>query len=149
MLKDPPLLSDKEKRDQYKQILSIIEKAIDWDISTLLNQFSSEEKDYFKILKMSININEGTNLTGLQDIVSGTQDIKYRLYAFMHLQSKGKNISDDVDTDNQTRKDLIDKTLKKIRDSSFDIGSVKKGTNNFDLRALTTGINLILTTTLK
>jgi hypothetical protein len=152
MLKNPPLINGSyAEKKQYITNLLAIEEAIAREVNnwtapnntlSLSESLSKEEQEYFKIMKMSID----NDITNLQNRVDKDEDkdkdkniIKYRLYAFMQLQMAG------VEVDEQVRKNLIADTREAIQNKAFTIGSVDSGTSVFDLRALTTGISLILT----
>ncbi|MDR1474867.1 MAG: ABC transporter permease [Endomicrobium sp.] len=142
MLKNPPLINDDARRDEYIMSLSAIEEAIAKSAGPdtydkTQNLFSKEEIEYFKILNIAKS--EDGQETLKEIIGRKNLDIKYKLYALMHLQTLGGNV------DERILNELIPKTLAWIKDKKFIIGDVDSGTSNFDLRALTTGISLILT----
>ncbi|MDR2252201.1 MAG: hypothetical protein LBD98_05240 [Endomicrobium sp.] len=139
-----------EPQDRVK--LNNIEKLITELVKEgdLVKYFSEEEAKYFTILKNSKN-----NGYLIQVASTSTNDIMYRLYAFMYLEinryeDPGYNKSAIVS-------DLISAFKNKIMNFEFYTGSqivrtsefgvpesVREGFINFRLRSLITGVNLIL-----
>jgi hypothetical protein len=150
MLKNPPPINDMGRRSMYIGKLSdveeVIAKSVPWETqdneqrNALKALFSPEEIKYFQILNISKNQDTDT----LKEIIQGEKesfsDIKYKLYALMQLKALGGTVDGLT-----TLGTLVTDTLKLIKEKAFVIGGVNSGTSNFDLRALTVGISLILT----
>ncbi|MFA7675462.1 MAG: hypothetical protein WCY38_05290, partial [Endomicrobiia bacterium] len=94
----------------------------------LINIFEEEKHyPYFDILKNS------NNKVELKSIASNTNiELKYRLFALMYLKKNGFYINDSITSD------IRERFIISIKDGNFRVK------NNFDLRALTTGVFLSL-----
>lgn len=108
----------------YKNSFDFITKLLVF----LINIFEEEKHyPYFDILKNS------NNKVELKSIASNTNvELKYRLFALMYLKKNGFYINDSITSDIRERF-IID-----VKDGRFKVK------NNFDLRALTTGVFLSL-----
>jgi hypothetical protein len=102
--------------------------------------FTQEEVDYFRIIKLSLskNNNDLSRLVNDESI-----DIMLRLYAFMCLEINGYNYA------GYNKSEIVNKLIfdfsTKIKNPIFLLGTLVDNLGiNFILRALITGINLML-----
>jgi hypothetical protein len=145
ILKSPALLNSSREKEvnDYIADLSKYERYIAAKLNEIGNNttnISDQERTYFQIIANKNNDNF------LRDIVQSTNNnnnsrIEHKLYAYMLLRILGL---EEVEQDTKER--LILDLLNSIRKKEFIIRD--DGSVNFNLKALITGIDLILTSIL-
>ncbi|MGE4385491.1 MAG: hypothetical protein AB7E39_06475 [Endomicrobiaceae bacterium] len=119
-----PAIDNRFKRKLYRKTFTAVTKILVTFIGIFENQ---RHYPYFDILKNSKNKTELKNIAGNPNI-----KLKYRLFALMYLKKNGFYINSSISSD------IRDRFIIELRDGGFQIE------NNFDLRALVTGIFLSL-----
>ncbi|MDR1941814.1 MAG: hypothetical protein LBQ47_05765, partial [Endomicrobium sp.] len=139
LIENAPMINDIKVSD-YQSIISIIDMQIARGMNLLSDVeknalFSERELEYLNIEAAAVNRNNDS----LKNVVKDTTiNIKLRLFAFMHLNLNKADFNDE----NALLK-LIDEFQKEAKADSVKIA------DNYDLRAVSTGVHLLLSSYLK